>query len=44
MHKLDPPARRHALRLFATVPWLVLSGRSAPAVPARRWTVKRENF
>ena len=21
MHKLDPPTRRHALRLFATVPW-----------------------
>ena len=39
MHKLDPPTRRHALRMFASVPWLLLPGRSAQAAPPRRWTV-----
>ena len=39
MHRLDPPTRRHALRMFASVPWLLLPGRSAQAAPPRRWTV-----
>jgi CubicO group peptidase (beta-lactamase class C family) len=39
MHKRSPTTRRHALRMFAAMPCLLLSERSVLAAPARRWTV-----